>query len=149
MKVRIAFVTRPGTDEIDTDRVGTIEDHPTEDALRMIRDGIAGRPTDDELADWDAAVAARLAAEGDDLASMTVKQLRDKYPAAAALPAGTKKDDVIAAVEEARRAELTGGPTDQGEVGGSDTTITTVAPGVGEGPGGSDDDSSDPDDDVQ
>ncbi len=118
MKVRIAFVTKPGTDEIDTDRVGTIEDHPVEDARRLIKDGIAAVPTDAELEDWDVEVERRLAAEGGDLSSKTVKQLRDEFPAAAAMPAGTKKDDLIAAVEEARRAEIAGGSTDDGE--GSD-----------------------------
>ncbi len=116
MKVRIAFVTKPGTDEIDTDRVGTIEDHPTEDARRMIKDGIAAEPTAAELEDWDAEVERRLAAEGGDLSSKTVKQLREEFPAAAAMPAGTKKDELIAAVEEARRAEIAGGtPADDGD----------------------------------
>ncbi len=117
MKVRIAFVTKPGTDEIDTDRVGTIEDHPTEDAKRLIKDGIAAEPTAAELEDWDAEVERRLAAEGGDLSSKTVKQLRDEFPAAAEMPAGTRKDDLIAAVEEARRAEIAGGGTDDADAG--------------------------------
>jgi len=119
MKVRIAFVTKPGTDEIDTDRVGSIEDHPDEDAKRLIKDGIAAAPTAAELEDWDAEVARRLAAEGEDLSALTVKQLRDKYPAAAAMPANTKKDDLVAAVEEARRAEIVG---DAAAADGEDVT---------------------------
>jgi hypothetical protein len=145
MKVRIAFVTKPGTEEIDTDRIGTIEDHPVEDAKRMIRDGIAAEATADELADWDTEVERRLAAEGGDLSSKTVKQLREEYPdAVAGLPGNARKDDVIAAIEEARRAQITGAgdtTSEQGAVdgdSGAETAITTVAPGVGEGPGGSD-----------
>lgn len=141
MKVRIAFVTKPGTDEIDTDRVGTIEDHPVEDAKRLIKDGIAAEPTADEIADWDAMVEQQLAAEGEDLSSYTKDELRDKFPAAANMPANAKKDELIAAVEEARRAELTGGPAGDDAAAvdgdtGDGTPITTVAPGVGEGPGG-------------
>ncbi len=120
MKIRIAFVTKPGTDEIDTDRVGTIEDHPDEDAKRLIKDGIAAKPTDAELEDWDTEVQRRLAAEGEDLSGLTVAQLREQYPAAADMPANTKKADLIAAVEEARRAEIAGGSAD--DVDGSGDT---------------------------
>jgi hypothetical protein len=121
MKVRIAFVTKPGTEEIDTDRVGSIEDHPTEDAKRLIKEGIAAEPTAAELEDWDVEVERRLAAEGGDLSSKTVKALRDEFPAAAAMPAGTKKDDLIAAVEEARRAEIAGeATTDDDSADGDD-----------------------------
>lgn len=151
MKVRISFVTKPGTDGIDTDRVGTIEDHPVEDAKRLIKEGIAAEPTAAELEDWDLLVERQLAAEGEDLSGKTVKQLREEFPAAAAMPAGTRKDDLIAAVEEARRAELAGGADqvdDEGAVDGdSGAPTTTVAPGVGEGPGGGD--NPDPDTDIQ
>lgn len=119
MKVRISFVT-DADGNIDTDRVGSIEDHPDEDAKRLIKDGIAAQPTAAELEDWDIEVARRLAADGGDLSAMTVKALRDKYPAAAAMPANTKKDDLIAAVEEARRAEIVGEPATD-DTGGAGT----------------------------
>lgn len=120
MKVRIAFVTDVNGD-IDVDRVGTIEDHPDEDARRLIKEGIAAEPTADELADWDALVERKLAAEEGDLSTLTVRELRDKYPAAAALPTGTKKDDIVAAVEEARRAELAGPAAEAETAPGGDT----------------------------
>ncbi len=119
MKVRIAFVTKPGSDEIDVDRIGAIEDHPVDDARRLIAEGIAAEPTADELDNWDADVERRLAAEDADLSTLTIKQLRDQYPAAAAMPVGTRKDDLIAAVEDARRAELGGEPNDTDEVPGA------------------------------
>lgn len=119
MKVRIAFVT-DADGNIDVARVGTIEDHPTEDAKRLIKEGIAAEPTAAELEDWDAEVERRLAAEGGDLSSKTVKALRDEFPAAAAMPAGTKKDDLIAAVEEARRAEIAGESTAATDDGAED-----------------------------
>ncbi len=121
MKVRIAFVT-DADGNIDVNRVGTIEDHPAEDAKRLIKEGIAAEPTAAELEDWDVEVERRLAAEGGDLSNKTVKQLRDKFPAAAAMPAGTKKDDLIAAVEEARRAEIAGGATGDSEGDGADAS---------------------------
>lgn len=52
MKVRIAFVTKPGSDEIDTDRIGAIEEHSDEDAKRLIREGVAAKATDAEIADY-------------------------------------------------------------------------------------------------
>lgn len=41
----------------------------------------------------------------DNLESMTIAELRDTYPAAADMPANTKKADLIAAVEAARTTE--------------------------------------------
>lgn len=148
MKIRIAFVTKPGTEEIDTDRVGTIEDHPVEDARRLIKEGIAAEPTAAELEDWDANVERQLAVEGEDLHALTKDELRDRFPAAADMPANTRKDDLIAAVEEARRAEIAGGAAAEGAVdgdSGSESPVTTVAPGVGEGPGGEGPDDTDTD----
>lgn len=57
MKVRIAFVTN-ADGEIDTGRVGTIEDHPDEEAQQLIRAGVAVKATAEEIAD-----AAALASE--------------------------------------------------------------------------------------
>jgi hypothetical protein len=123
VKIRIAFVT-DADGNIDTDRVGSIEDHPVDDARRLIKEGIAAEPTAAELEDWDAEVERRLAGEGEDLHSLTKDELRDRFPAAADLPANTRKDDLIAAVEEARRAEITGEPADDGLDGSEENEPT-------------------------
>ncbi len=154
MKVRIAFATLPdGT--VDVDRIGSIEDHPDGDAERLIKDGIAARATEYDIADWEstqahrtqvaeAEVASRI--ESSDLNSLTMDDLREQYPAAAERPSSAKKADLVAAVEQAQADEQAAAPRKQrrnrvsGQIEDVDyaeptgTPITTVAPGAESSP---------------
>lgn len=54
MKVKIAFVTDPDTGEVDTDRIGTIEDMPDDEAKRLIREGVAVEATAKDFEEFEA-----------------------------------------------------------------------------------------------
>ncbi len=104
MKVRIAFATDADGNP-DVNRIGSVEDHPDDDAKRLIKDGIAAPATDQDIADWESTEAHRrqvAAAEaaGVDLNTLTMDELREQYPAAAEQPSNAKKADLVAAVEE-------------------------------------------------
>lgn len=58
MKVRIAFVTKPGTRNLDTERIGAIEDLPDDEARQLIKDFIAVEATEQDIADFEARQAA-------------------------------------------------------------------------------------------
>ncbi len=87
----------------------------------------------------EAQAAEQQEAQHVDLESMTIAELRDTYPAAADMPANTKKADLIAAVEEANaqggeQDEDTG--EDDADDGGdtSGVPIVTVAHGAENNP---------------
>lgn len=138
MKVRIAFAT-DANGNVDTARIGAVEDHPDEDAKRLIKDGIAAPATDQDAADWEAEQERRQyiadteantpEPEEFDLNSLTVAELREQYQAAADMPANTRKADLVAAIEA---AEAEQGAASPGEdlTGGEGDTIVTVAPGA-------------------
>ncbi len=120
MKVRIAFVTDADGNP-DVNRIGSIEDHPDGDAKNLIKQGVAAKATDQDIADWEsgeahrrqvaeAETAARV--ESSDLNSLTMDQLRGQYPAAAEQPSSAKKADLIAAVEDAEASSSEGGTDD-------------------------------------
>lgn len=73
-----------------------------------------------------------------DLEALTIAELRDTYPAAADMPANTKKADLIAAVEQANADEAeTGedsGPEADVDGEASGVPIVTVAPGAENNP---------------
>jgi hypothetical protein len=95
VKLRIAFVTKPGSDEIDVERIGAIEDHPDDDANLLIRQNIAVEATEQEIAEYEAllehrAAIARLeeAAEAEPVAAVRrAAPTRTAEPAAATPPA--------------------------------------------------------------
>lgn len=95
MKLRIAFVTDPTTGEIDTKRVGGIEDVPDDEAKRMIRDGQAAIPTDDEIAAFELAQSRAAELRAAELEPLTKSEIRDQYPAAAELPPSASKAELI------------------------------------------------------
>lgn len=163
MKVRIAFATDANGNP-DVARIGSIEDHPDVDAKQLIKDGIAAPATDQDIADWESTEAHRrqvAAAEaaGIDLNTLTMDELRERYPAAAEQPSNVKKADLVAAVEESladtpepagtgdvdtqptaeprktRRNRVSGQVEDVDYADqGSGTPITTVAPGAESSP---------------
>lgn len=53
MRVRIVFVTDEAG-EVDTDRVGTIEDMPDDEAKRLIREGVAVEATAKDFEEFEA-----------------------------------------------------------------------------------------------
>lgn len=141
MKVRIAFATKPdgnGGQVVDSDRIGAVEDHPDEDAKRLIKDGVAAAATDQDVADWEQEQKRRKyiadteantpAPEEFDLNSLTVAELRDQYPAAADMPANTRKADLVAAVEAAEAEQQADPSPGEDLTGGAGGTIVTVAP---------------------
>jgi hypothetical protein len=68
-----------------------------------------------------------------DLESMTIAELRDNYPAAADMPANTKKADLIAAIEAAQAEQDSAAEVDaDGEA--SEAPDVTVAPGAEHNP---------------
>lgn len=124
MQVRIAFVTGPDG-QIDVNRVGTIEDHPTEEAKRLIAAGIAAKPTERELADWDIERQRRDEARTAELSELTKADLLEQVPDGAEVPKGATKEDLVAAIVKAEHA-----PTGTGtNVEGSEAPIVTAAPG--------------------
>lgn len=141
MKVRIAFATKPdgnGGQVVDSDRIGAVEDHPDEDAKRLIKDGIAAAATDQDAADWDAEQERRKyiadteantpEPEEFDLSSLTKDQMREQYPAAADQPSNATKADLIAAIEAAEAEQLAAPSHGEDLTGGVGGTIVTVAP---------------------
>ncbi len=71
-----------------------------------------------------------------DLESMTIAELREQYPAAADMPANTKKADLIAAVEAAQSegADQDGGEAADVDGEASGAPLVTVAPGADQNP---------------
>ncbi len=71
-----------------------------------------------------------------DLEGMTVKDLRDTYPAAADMPANAKKADIIAAIRDAQQgsgeADSTGETAEPAD--GDSAPLVTVAPGAEHNP---------------
>ncbi len=126
MQVKIAFVTGPDG-QADADRIGTIEDHPDEDAKRLIKDGIAAVPTEQELADWDIERARRDEARTAELSELKKADLLAEVPDGVELPKGATKEDIVAAIVDAEH----GPPTANTDTDGA--PIVTAAPGSMEG----------------
>ncbi len=125
MQIKIAFVTGPDG-QIDTNRVGTIEDHPEAEAKRLIAAGIAAEPTDQELADWDIERGRRDEARTAELSELKKADLLDQVPDGVDVPKGATKDDIVAAIVEAEHAPPTADATADA---GSEAPIVTAAPG--------------------
>jgi hypothetical protein len=75
----------------------------------------------------------------EDLSKLTKDELRDRFPAAADMPATAKKDELVAAAEDALRADGSGEDaegdgeqaTDADTDNAAGTPIVTVMPGAG------------------
>ncbi len=126
MQVKIAFVTGPDG-QIDADRVGSIEDHPTAEARRLIAAGVAAEPTEQELADWDTERARRDEARTAELSELRKADLLDQVPDGVEVPKGATKDAIVAAIVDAEHAP----PSEAGAPDGTvdETPIVTAAPG--------------------
>ncbi len=123
MQVKIAFVTGPDG-QIDANRVGTIEDYPDDDAKRLIKDGIAAEPTDQELADWEIERGRRDEARAAELSELKKADLLAEVPDGVDVPKGATKDAIVAAIVEAEH----GTPPAEAEAD-SEAPIVTTAPG--------------------
>lgn len=132
MQVKIAFVTGPDG-QIDVNRVGTIEDHPVDDAKRLIAAGIAAEPTDQELADWDIERGRRDEARTAELSELKKADLLAEVPDGVEVPKGATKDEIVAAIVEGEHVPSSGTDTADG------APIVTATPGSmagdGTGPG--------------
>lgn len=126
MKVRIAFVTDADGNP-DVGRIGTIEDHPEEDAKQLIRAGIAGQATEQEIADFDLERQRRGDAEAGDLADLTKAELRERLPDDADVPSSATKADLVDAVRTAEQDD------DYSTASPGVVPQTTVSPGAMEG----------------
>lgn len=128
MQVKIAFVTGPDG-QIDLNRIGAIEDHPTGEAKRLIAAGIAAEPTDQELADWDIERGRRDEARTVELSELTKADLLAEVPDGVEVPKGATKDEIVAAIVEGEHAPTADADTTDG------APIVTAAPGSMEGDG--------------
>ncbi len=130
MQVRIAFVTDADGNP-DVSRIGTIEDHPDDDAKRLIREGIAGQATEQEIADFDTDRQRRRDAGAEDLSDLTKAELRERLPDDADVPSSATKADLVEAVQAAEQ-DTDNGPGPGYAPGGVDP-YTTVSPGAMQG----------------